>query len=510
MSGKIGVFNVTSGEKRFAYLKDGKLEAIEVERPDNQQITGNIYKGKVNNLLTNIQSAFVDISESSNGFMHVSDIVENTKKFEEQFSLDFVGSKQAKKSKEDDKNIDKHLKVGQWVLVQVVKESLGSKGARLTSNLSISGRFLVLLPNTPIRGVSRKITDGKARDKLKKLIKKFELPNNIGLICRTKSTDADEEELVEEAHHLLATWEKIAKEFNERKSPGCLFKESDLVSRALYLAYDRKIEELYVDHQKTYKELVHLHNMIGKKRSVNIQLYKGEKPIFTHFCVDKELEKTLSQKIQLINGGYLIIERTEAMFTIDVNSGRSVSKDEKSNLEESLIQINLEAAKEIARQIRLRNMGGLIVIDFIDLRSRKGQRRIIQQLKSEMKLDTSKCMITSMSEFGLVEMTRQKSRRSLSDLHFSPCPYCDGTGLIKNHTSTAMNIERSLVTYSDKGRSLTIKLHPTMKAHIDKTLCAKWKKQFCSKKALFTIKDDDTFHLNDYEIIDTKTGEILV
>ena len=512
MKNKIGIFNVTSGERRFAYLKEGKLEAIEVERQDNQQITGNIYKGKINNLLPNIQSAFVDIAESSNGFIHVSDIVENTKKFEEQFALDFefLGAKQSKKSLAQAKDINKHFKAGQWVLVQVVKESLGSKGARLTSNLSISGRFLVLLPNTLIRGVSRKITDVKARDKLKKLIKKFELPNNIGLICRTKSVDADEEQLIEEAHHLLAIWEKIAKEFNERKTPGCLFKESDLVSRALHLAYDRHIQDLYVDNQKTYKELVHLHNIIGRRHSLEIHFYRDNQPIFAHFSVDKELEKTLSRKIQLMNGGYLFIERTEAMFTIDVNSGRSVVKEGKTNLEESLIQINLEAATEIARQIRLRNMGGLIVIDFIDLRSRKGQRRIIQQLKSEMQYDTSKCMIMPMSEFGLVEMTRQKTRRSLTDLHFTQCPYCNGKGLIKNYTSVEMEIERSLLGCSKKGVELLIRLHPMLKTHLQKPILSKWEKALHKKQIAFKIKGDDSLHLNDFEIIDSSTGDVLV
>lgn len=506
------LLNIESKENRLALLKLGRLYDLIIERKSNLPLAGNIYRGKVTNILHNIQSAFIDINEGDNGFIHISDIIENTQKFQEMFEMDFdwdwdVQSLNAKKAQE--KDISKLMKNNDSVLVQVVKEPIGSKGARLTSNISIPGRYLVLLPNTPHRGVSRKIQDRGARDRLKKIVKSFEMPKNMGLICRTASIDATTEFLVEEAHELLKTWEGIMENFKESSKPVCLYRESDLLKRAILIAADRKFDRLLIDDYKTYQTCKNLYQKFKEEHPLKIELYRDKAAMFERFSVENDIEKALRRKIWLPSGGYLFFDKTEAMYTIDINSGRSTNPKNTKNVEEALVHINMEAADEIARQLRLRNVGGLIICDFIDMRSRKNQRRVLDCLKEAMKDDYAKCTVLGMSEFGLVEMTRQRSRESLFQTLFTECPYCNGRGLIKNNESIIIDIERALkkLVILQKQDALKLVFHPQLDKSLtkkDRTGYLQLAKQW---KAKLEFATDDNLHVNDFEFYSVDSGK---
>lgn len=503
------LLNVESKELRLAHLKNGTLHDLIIERKKTRQLTGNIYRGKVTNILGNIQSAFIDIGEGDSGFIHISDIVENTQKFQELFEMDFE-LKEDSESKDVD--ISKVMKIDQPVLVQVVKEPIGSKGARLTSNLSIAGRYLVMLPNTHHKGVSRKIEDPKERERLKKLIKAFEMPNNMGLICRTSSVHASPEDLIDEANELLNSWKEVVEKFEQADKPTCLFEESDLIKRALLTAIDRKFSRILVDDKQTFQVLKQLYQKFQKEHPLKLELYRDKVPMFERFNVEREIDRALRRKIWLPSGGYLYFDRTEAMYTIDVNSGRSSHQTKGRNVEETLVRINMEAAEEIARQLRIRNIGGLVICDFIDMRSRKNQRRVLDRLKEAMKEDSAKCTILGMSEFGLVEMTRQRNRESLTQTLFTNCPYCNGKGMIKSNESVTIEIERALkklITIQEH-YAIEIVSHPQLHQFLHQS---ENKDHFCKLaeelNAKLSFKSKDTLHLNDFHFLSSLNGEEL-
>ena len=504
------LLNVTSKEKRCAMLKFGKLQDLIVERKSNRQLTGNIYRGKVINILHNIQSAFISINEGENGFIHISDIVENTQKFQEMFDMEFewdydVSAIKTNNLKEAD--ISKFMEVGHSVLVQVVKEPIGSKGARLTSNIAIPGRYLVLLPNARHKGVSRKITDRLERIRLKKIICAFEMPKKMGLICRTASGSASTDELIKEATELLAIWEKIQEDFKNSDKPICLYRESDLVKKVVLKAINKKFSRILVDDYKTYQYCRQIYAHYKGNHPLKLECYRDKIPMFDRFAVENEMERCLKEKIWLQSGGYLFFDKTEAMYTIDVNSGRSTCSKENVDVEEILVRINMEAADEIARQLRIRNIGGLVICDFIDMRYRKNQKRVLDTLKEAMKEDSAKCTILGMSDFGLVEMTRQRTRESLIQTLFVCCPYCNGKGMIKNFESTSIEIERALkkLITMHKQYQLELTIHPQMYDFLSKGDLNLFIK--LAKKGKIVFKQNDELHLNDFEFYSLLNGQ---
>lgn len=500
------LLNIESKEVRYAHLKNGQLYDLIVERKKERQLTGNIYKGRVTNILHNIQSAFIDINEGENGFIHISDIIENTKKFEQVYDMDFdldSNDRSEENKKEQNVDIQQVMKPDQPVLVQVVKEPIGSKGARLTSNVSIAGRYLVLLPNSSHRGVSRKIEDRNARERLKKLIRSFEMPKDMGLICRTASCIATPEMLIAEAHELLNTWQSIMEKFHQSSESALLYEESDLIKRAVMTAVDKRFERLLVDDYSMFQTCKRLYSRYANEHPLRVEYYRDKIPMFERFNVEREIDKTLRRKIWLPSGGYLFFDRTEAMQTVDVNSGRSSGS--KTDVEESLVRINLEAAEEIARQLRLRNIGGLIICDFIDMRLRKNQRRVLEKLKECMKDDSAKCTILGMSEFGLVEMTRQRNRGSLMQTIFTNCPYCHGSGLVKTHESVSIEIERALKKIINCHQQFALKLviHPELDHYLNIIDKAYLKKVAEELNANLQFSTDENMHLNDFHFYST-------
>ncbi len=504
------LLNIESKETRYALLKNGVLCDLIIERKKERQLTGNIYRGCVRNILHNIQSAFIDINEGENGFIHISDIIENTKKFEQLFDMDFdldYDIKGLNSREQQNLDIEQVMKPEQPVLVQVVKEPIGSKGARLTSNISIAGRYLVLLPNSSHRGVSRKIEDRAARERLKKLIRAFEMPQDMGLICRTASANATQEMLIAEAHDLLSSWQTIMDNFQKANEPTLLYAESDLIKRAVITALDKRYDRILVDDYPTYQNCKRLYSRYSGEHTLRIEYYRDKAPMFERFNVEREIEKTLRRKIWLPSGGYLFFDRTEAMYTIDVNSGRSSAN--RTDVEESLVRINMEAAEEIARQLRLRNIGGLIICDFIDMRMRKNQRRVLERLKDHMKDDSAKCTILGMSEFGLIEMTRQRNRGSLLQTIFTNCPYCVGSGMVKSHESVSIEIERALKKIISCHEQFALKLivHPELDRYLNEI-----DKQFLFQLATgfnahLKCESSDSLHINDFQFYSTITNK---
>lgn len=502
------LLNIESKEIRYAHLRNGHLNDLIVERKKERQLTGNIYRGHVTNILQNIQSAFVNISENENGFIHISDILENTKKLEEyEMAFETEPSKKKTDSKPQNAEIDQLLNIEQPVLVQVVKEPIGTKGARLTSNVSIAGRYLVLLPNSSHRGVSRKIEDRNARDRLKKFIRAFEMPSEMGIICRTASCSATADMLIDEANELLNSWHEIIETFNKSTEPTLLFEESDIIKRALITAIDKRYDRILIDDYSTHQAMKRMYRRYAKEHSLKIEYYRDKVPIFERFNVEREIDRCLKRKVWLSSGGYLFFDKTEAMYTIDVNSGRSTSSE--STVEESLVRINLEAAEEIARQLRLRNIGGLIICDFIDMRSRRNQRRVLEKLRDCMKEDSAKSTVLGMSEFGLVEMTRQRQRGSLFQSLFCDCPYCIGSGMIKTHESVSIEVERAVkkaISYHQQF-GLRIVVHPELNNYlriIDKEYLQRMTE---SMNARIEWVSDDTLHLNQFEIFSTTSND---
>ena len=503
------LLNIESKEIRYAHLKNGQLFDLIIERKKIRQLKGNIYRGRVTNILRNIQSAFINIDERENGFIHISDVLENSKKFEQMFDIDADADQSETQSEEaSEAPIEELLELDSPVLVQVVKEPIGSKGARLTSNISIPGRYLVLLPNSPHRGVSRKIEDPLMLDQLKQLIRSFEMPQNMGLICRTASVSASTEALINEAQDLLNTWQGILEKFYSPDHPALLYEETDLLKKAVMTCVDKSYKRLLIDDYATYQKCKRLLSKYSPDTAVKIEYYRDSIPMFERFNIEKEIDRATKRKIWLSSGGYLFFDKTEAMHTIDVNSGRSTQLE--SGVEETLVQINLEAAEEIARQLRLRNIGGLVIIDFIDMKSRKNQRRVLERLKEHMKYDAARCTILSMSEFGLVEMTRQRNRESLMQTLFTTCPYCNGNAIIKTAESILIEIERNLkkIIKHKEHSHLCLVVHPEiahyMKQEHDDAELIRLAKQL---KAKLQINTSDSIHLNHYQFFSLITGE---
>ena len=501
--------NIENREMRVAQLRHGRLQDLVLERKKTRQVRGNIYRGHVKNILNNIQSAFIDIGEGENGFIHVSDVIENIKKFEQLFDMDFDTEGSKEEAKEGEPDIVEVLKVDQPVLVQVVKEPIGSKGARLTARVSVPGRYLVLLPNTPHCGVSRRIEARSERERLKRVVRNFELPKGMGVICRTASQNATDEALLDEVEELVNSWEETMAKFQKSEGPTLLWEESDLLKRTMMSAVDQKVDRLLIDDYETYQHCKRLYGRYEHEHPLKIEYYRDKVPMFERFNVEREIDRSLKRKIWLPGGGYLYFDRTEAMYTIDVNSGRGTSGDGGSSVEETLVQINIDAAEEIARQMRLRNIGGLVICDFIDMRSRRNRRRVLDALRDAMKGDPAKCTILGMSDFGLVEMTRQRSRESLEQTLFTPCPYCNGDGLIRTNESVSIDIERALkrVIRIEQQFGIRIVVHPLLLQYLRQGDMRELKAVAEELHAQVEFGEDDTLHLNDFRFYSSLSGD---
>ncbi|HHT9144374.1 MAG TPA: Rne/Rng family ribonuclease [Candidatus Wunengus sp. YC61] len=427
---------VETEECRIAILENNVLEELYIERSSRGQIAGNIYKGKVVNVESSIEAAFIDIGLKKNGFLHVSDVLPH--RGNESSSSET--ETHARHHRESHKIRDL-LRQGQEVLVQVTKESIGAKGPSLTSYISLPGRFLVLMPDMPRLGVSKKITDEEERQRLKTILEGLHPPQNIGFIIRTAGALQTKKEIHKDFHYLLRLWKNIEKRAKDTSAPATIYQESDLVIRAIRDIFSTDIREIIVDSEPVFERTRDFIRIIMPKYEKILTLYRENKPLFHKYDIEKEIEGINCKKIPLPRGGSIIIEQTEALVAIDVNSGKF---KEESDPEETSFKTNLKAAKEITRQIRLRDIGGVIVIDFIDMREESHIHAVEKVLTDALKRDKARTKMLKMSKFGTIELTRQRIRSSLRDVLFEECKFCRGTGYSKTIETLCLNAMRDI------------------------------------------------------------------
>ena len=456
------VVNSTRAETRVALIEDGLLSEIYMERRRDRGVAGNIYKGKVLRVLPGMQAAFVDISLEKAGFLHVSDFYN----FEKDINLidgvdedDDAVPPPSRGKVSRRMNISDCMKQGDEILVQVAKEPMGTKGARLTGHISLPGRYVVFMPTVSHIGISRRIGSEKERKRLRKLVEENR-PPGTGFIVRTVSEEISDEKLLRDMELLVKLWTDILDKANEVKAPYLLNEEPDLLLRAARDLFTTDIGELIVDDKEAYKRVSEFTGHYMPGFSENIKMYKAPDPIFDAFGIEVEIERALAREVPLRSGGSLVFDRTEALTAVDVNTGKFVGSG--SDLEETILRTNLEAAEEVVYQLRLRNIGGIIIIDFIDMEDARNRERVYRTLEAALRKDRVTTNSLAISEFGLVEMTRKRVRESLVQYMCDPCPHCKGRGQVKAKETVAAEIVREIRRQAPamEGNAVYVDAHP--------------------------------------------------
>jgi len=424
------LINVTPRETRVALVENGVLQEVYIERTHKRGIVGNIYKGRVSRVLPGMQAAFVEIGLERAAFLHASDIAEVPLDTDD----DLMEQGQS--------DISSLLCEGQDVLVQVIKDPLGTKGARLTTHMTIPSRYLVLLPGEQNVGVSTKIEDEQERNRLKDIISiAADVNKKNGYIIRTVAEGIDEQALHDDQLFLCKLWESLQEKIRQTPSGQIVYEDLALSIRTIRDIVNDDIEKVRVDSRETFQKLQEFSRQFVPRITDRLEYYPGERPVFDLYNVEDELKKALERKVQLKSGGYLIIDQTEAMTTIDVNTGAYVGH---RNLEETIFKTNLEAAQAIPRQLRLRNLGGIIILDFIDMTVKDHKRQVLRALEKSLEKDHAKSQISEVSSLGLVEMTRKRTRESIEHVLCEACPTCDGRGSIKTAETVCYEIFREI------------------------------------------------------------------
>ena len=445
------LINVQSDERRIAVISNGVLDELYTEEASNVSKVGNIYKGRVTNIEPSIQAAFIDFGEGKNGFLHISDL--HPRFFPAgQNHVEAVGNKRAVKARPP---IQSCLHKGDEIVVQVTRDSIGTKGATLTTYLSIPGRYLVLMPSMRRLGVSRKIEDEQARARARKILSELHPPSNVGFIVRTAGVGRSKQDLHRDMQYLLRLWEDIKKRAREVQAPAEVYQESDFTIRTIRDVYNSEIKRIICDDINVACAVKEFLRLIMPRSKSRVELYEGSIDLFHAFNIESEIEKINSPRVELPSGGVIVIEQTEALVSIDVNSARF---RETPDSETTAFKVNSEAAREIARQLRLRDLGGVIIIDFIDMSEEKHRREVEKILREAIKPDRAKTKILRMSPFGIIEMTRQRIKPSLQSSISKPCPYCKGTGRIRSESSQALSVMRTLRLASNDERVAKINL----------------------------------------------------
>ncbi len=459
------LINVTEGEEcRIAIVEDGLLQELYMERSSAGSQVGNIYKGRVTNVEPSIQAAFIDYGPAKHGFLHISDLLPQY--FPQgQREVEQVGRKRDRRSRPP---IQACLRRGQEVVVQLIKEGIGTKGPTMSTYLSIPGRFVVMMPGMRRHGVSRKIEDEEEREKLRKLLDEIKPPEDMGFIVRTAGMDRSKKDLQQDLSYLLRLWRSVEKRLKTTKAPSELYQESDLVVRTIRDVYSSEIDRIICDNERTVRTIADFLRVVMPRGKNEVKLYKGIVPLFHRYDLEREIESTYSRRVELPSGGSLVIDQAEAMVAIDVNSGRN---RQANDAEETAFRTDMAAAKEIARQLRLRDVGGVIAIDFIDMRSERHRREVERVLRDSLKGDRARTKILKMSRFCIVEMTRQRVRPSLKHNIYRECPHCRAAGLIKSDESMALSVMRDLQMALADERILRINLSvpPGVAEHINNT-----------------------------------------
>ena len=462
------IINETEHETRVALLEDGTIAELFVQRGDESDIAGNIYKGRVQRVLPGIHAAFINIGLEQAGFIYVNDVVtQSDLELEEMLIKSEEPDYEDLEEKEDilskpiknyNWRIEELLTENQEIMVQVDKSPIGSKGARVTSHISLPGRFLVLMPNSDHIGISRRIEDSTERDRLKELTISLRT-ENYGYIIRTAAEGIQKEKIAYEMTFLNNMWENIQNKFTKTPAPYLIHKELTASLRAVRDLLIYEAEKLVIDSRKGYESIISFMERFSPGFAGNVELYEGHEPVFDSYNLEGDILRALKKKVWLRSGGYIVIEHTEALVAIDVNTGRYVGKH---NLEETILKTNLEAVKEIAYQIRLRDIGGIIIIDFIDMEKKSNQEKVFNELKEALKKDRRKTNILPISEMGLIQMTRKRNKKPLSRMLCEPCFYCEGEAYLISKQSICYNIYREIKreTNDITNTKITLRVNP--------------------------------------------------
>lgn len=504
------IINAESLETRVAVTVEGRLEDYNIERTTEDRLVGSIFKGKVRNLEDGLKAAFVDIGFEKNAFLHYWDIVPNN--FDSSFEVVDRPTKKRERPRVTTKDIPRLYPPGTDIIIQVTKGPIGSKGPRVTTNVVLPGRYLVLLPNSDQSGISRKIENPEERKRLKTILRELDIPEGMGVIMRTVGEGQQKRYFVRDLALLLEEWALVQKRIQEQPSATCVFEEPDLIERTIRDFLTEDVERIVVDNTPAYERMVETINRISKRSASKIRVYTENQPIFDRFNITRQLESTVSRQVTLKSGGYIVIDETEALVAIDVNTGRH--KNQKDQ-EGTILKVNMEACDEISRQLRLRNIGGLIVLDFIDMRSRKDQQTVYQRMRELMKKDRAKTHVLPISQLGLMEMTRQRHTESVRSTAYDDCSYCKGRGKVKSSLTMSVEIQRKLGEILRKrGRDesdfqLRIVVHPTVLDRLrteDEKFIIEMEKKYYGK---LSFRADPSYHAEQFKIFNGLTNEEL-
>jgi ribonuclease G len=490
------IINVRPQETRLALLEDRVLAELYIERTKDRGIVGNIYKGKVVKVLPGMQAAFVDIGLEKAAFLYVTDVYGGMEDYEE---MGFQGE-EITTYFNPSSQIEDLLSEGQEVLVQVSKEPLGTKGTRITSHITLPGRYLVFMPTFDHVGISRRIKDEKERKRLREVVQAIKPPPG-GFIVRTASEGAEPDEIRNDMEFLLRLWNNIQKKKESSTAPSLIHSDLTMVLRVIRDILSPQVNRTIIDSREEYENIISFINTYMPKQKYEITLYENKEPIFDAYGIEMEIDKILGRKIWLKSGGYIVIDMPEALVAIDVNTGRYVGK---RNVADTILKTNLEAAKEIAYQLRLRNIGGIIIIDFIDMEREGDREKVYQALGDAIKKDRQKTTIFKISELGLVEMTRKRTRENISRVLGEPCSYCEGAGLIKSKTTVCYDILREIERTSSElgGHNIMVEVNPEVADLLYEDERAGVEELERKLKKKIVIKGRPGFHQEQFTIIE--------
>ena len=504
------LFNSGAIEKRMVSLRDGVLDKFNIERKGDRHEVGAIFKGKIQNLEPGLKAAFVDIGQEKNAFLHYWDILPTSNDNSIEVVKNNKSKKQLRQEKISLKNIPDLYPIGSEILVQITKGQIGNKGPRTTTNISLPGRFLVLTPFGGTLGISRKIEDKGERTRLKKILRNMTLPEGMGLIIRTAGEGKKLRYFVRDLEILKKRWQGISDRIKRSKLPSCVYVEPDLIGRTVRDFLTEDVDRIVVDNKEAHELILSEVDKISPRSKSKVFHYKDEKPIFDQYKVEEQLNQIYQRNVPLPSGGEIVIEETEALISIDVNTGshRNSEKDGKN----FILAVNLEAAKEIARQIRLRNIGGLIIVDFIDMKAKKDRDSVFRKMKREVENDRAKTHLLPISNFGIMQMTRQRHSESHASNLFSGCPYCESRGKIKSIRTVTIDLQRRVLQNLKEIRSregieeeihLKVTLHPSCLSQVkeDAQVLLDIERNYGARLSFAT---NPAFHIESFEIIQIK------
>lgn len=491
------------GEVRVAVVENGKLVELHLEHEEAGHYAGDVYKGRVEDVLPGLGSAFVDIGHEKRGLLHASDIVATgIEDIDDIFLSQSGGTEGVARAPRG--HIEDILQPGQNIIVQVTKESIGDKGPKLTTAVAIPGRYLVLAPYADRVNISSRIEDEGERERLRLLVEDAR-PAGHGFIVRTAAEGVEPEFILRDMEDLLETWRRVTAKSERKRAPVLLYKDKDLLERVLRDQFTGDVNTFIADSLATYERVVSLAEKYAPRLASRVRLYEDDHPIFDAFGVEAEIDRMFRRKIWLRSGGYIVIDEAEALVAIDVNTGRFLGHEDQ---EETVLKTNLEAAAEIARQVRLRNIGGIIIIDFIDMTVPKNKEKVLEKLKEHMACDRARSKILELSELGMVEMTRRRQRGSLVSALSQTCPYCRGRGAVLDFGVLGAKIERELARrlHGESLHEITVVVHPRVKNFLDTTFADRLNRLELESGAQVNVASREDMALDDAEIINPERG----